>query len=219
MMLCIGTPLKLSELALTCPDLQELKKRISIVIIDDEPFIKQETLRNHGFNIVHFEDIKTINQIIDYPIVICDIKGVGSHFDSKFEGAHLLSEIRKAYPDKFLITYSGKQYDVSYNEILQGVDAAATKDASTEYWVNLLEKGLKSVGDPKERWIRFRKSLVEKGIDAYVIFELEQSFIDSVKRKDSSIMGKVRIPDEIKELVKAFVSISLSQLIGLTINK
>ena len=206
-------PLKLSDLPNTFHELRVLKPHIAIAVIDDEPFLKTDVLRNHGFNISELGDIKAIDQVMAYPIVICDIKGVGKSFGSSFEGAHLLAEIRKSYPDKYLITCSGLQHNVSYNESLNSADASVTKDMPTEYWTTVLEKGLKSVGYPNERWIRFRKNLTEKGVDAFEIFKLEQSFIKSVKNKDSSIMAGHAVPDEIKELVRAFVSIALSQLI------
>lgn len=214
MFITFGTPMKLADLGLTCPELRELKQKTQIAIIDDQPFLRANALRNHGFNIVEMGgEITSIDQVLAYPIVVCDIKGVGKAFGSRFEGAHVLAEIRKSFPDKFLISYSGSEYDVSYNENLGKADKSATKDAQTEYWVALLETGLKAVGDPKERWIRFRKTLLEKGVDLYEVFKLEQAFIKSLNAKDQSIMAKAAVPDEIKELVKAFASVALAQII------
>lgn len=209
-----GDPPRLSSLSLTCPELQELKKRVTIAVIDDQPFLMVEGLRTHGFNIVEMGgDIRSIDQVMAFPIIICDIKGVGKTFGSTYEGAHVLSEIRKTYPDKFLITYSGMQYDVSYNEILISADASATKDANIDYWISVLEAGLKAVGDPKERWFRFRNSLVSKQIDAYELFKLETAFVKSITSKNTSAMSNHVVPDSLKEIVKAFASAALSQII------
>lgn len=214
MFLTIGTPLKLAELGLTCPEFRELKQKTQIAVIDDQPFLRASSLRSHGFNIVELGgEIASVDQVMAYPVVVCDIKGVGKAFGSSFEGAHVLAEIRKAFPDKYLISYSGSEYDVSYNDNLSKADKSATKDAQTEYWVALLEAGLKAVGDPKERWIRFRKTLLEKGVDLYEIFKLEQAFIKSLATKDQSIMAKVAVPDEVKEVVKSFASVALVQII------
>lgn len=210
----IGSPQKLSSLTLTCPELSELKQRNSIAVIDDEQFLMAAALKNHKFNIVEIGgDISSIEQVMAFPIVICDIKGVGKAFGSIYEGAHVISEIRKAYPDKYIITFSGSQYDVSYNKSLNSADVSATKDSNIDYWVSILEKGLKSVGDPKERWLRFRRTMIDKGIDAYDLFKLETAFVKSIKEKNSAPMGNVVVPDEVKEIVKAFASVALGQII------
>jgi hypothetical protein len=106
----IGTPKKLGNLPLTCPEMRILKQKTHIAVIDDEPFHRLEQLRTHGFNITELGDIKAIDQVGSYPIVVCDIKGVGKAFGSPLEGAHVLSEIRKTYPDKYLITFSGATF-------------------------------------------------------------------------------------------------------------
>ncbi len=214
MFIKFGTPKKLSDLGITCPEMPGLKSNNKIAVIDDEPFIKLESLRAHGFNLTELGgDIKSVEQVMAYPIVICDIKGVGKAFGSDKEGAHVLSEIRKSYPDKFLITFSGMTYNASYNESLATADASATKDASVDYWTTLLEKGLKDVGDPRQRWIRFRKNLLDKGIDLFELFKLEQSFIRSIEKRDPSIMKSHPVPDDVRDIVVKFTAIALAQIL------
>ena len=209
-----GHPELLSGLTLTCPELRDLKKNNQIAIIDDRKFLMAKSLQSHGFQLTELGgDIRSVEQVNAYPIVICDIKGVGKSFGSPHEGAHVLAEIRKSYPDKFLITYSGSEYDVSFNESLISADASATKDADVNYWVSTIERGLRAVGDPKERWLRFRRTLVNKGIDAYDLFKLESAFVKSIKNRKPSEMAKVAIPDEVREIVKIFAGIALHQII------
>lgn len=210
----IGTPKKLSDLGITCPDMGDLKSKNKIAVIDDEPFLKFGSLMAHGFNLTELGgDIKSIEQVMAYPIVICDIKGVGKAFGSDKEGAHVLSEIRKSYPDKFLITFSGMTYDASYNESLATADASATKDANVDYWTALLEKGLKDIGDPRQRWIRFRKNLLNEGIDLFELFKLEQAFIKSIEKRDASIMKSHPVPDAVKDIVIKFSVTALTQIL------
>lgn len=209
-----GAPKILSSLGITCPEIQELKSRIKIAVIDDEPFVKMESLRNHGFNLTEIGgDIKSVDQVMAYPIVICDIKGVGKAFGSSKEGAHVLSEIRKSYPDKFLITFSGMTYDASYNESFSSADKSATKDASIDHWIAILEEGLEKVGDPLQRWIRFRKNLLDKGIDLFELFKLEQAFIRSLEKRDESIMKSHPVPPEVRDMVIKFTVSALAQIL------
>src|SRR4051794_31715072 len=76
------------------------RSRVEIAVIDDQEFPYLELLTRHGFRLRHFKDIDDIQAIHAYPIVLCDIKGVGKHFQSRYEGAHLISEFRKRYPAK-----------------------------------------------------------------------------------------------------------------------
>lgn len=213
MFIHFGTPRKLNELTLGCPDISVLKKKMHIAIIDDQPFHRLEALRTHGFNLNPLGDITSVDAVGSFDIVVCDIKGVGSAFGSQYEGAHVLSEIRKSYPDKYLIFFSGSTFDASYTEALSTADASTPKDSNVDQWVALLENGLKSIGDPMQRWIRFRKSLLEKGVDIFEVFLLEQKFISSIKKKDTSLLKMDNLPDEIKVLIANFATFSLKQII------
>ncbi|HWH83023.1 MAG TPA: hypothetical protein VNU71_12390 [Burkholderiaceae bacterium] len=218
MFLHIGRPKRLSELGVTVPDVGELKRRFDIAVLDDEPFVRAQPLRNHGFRITELGgDIKTVDQVAAYPIVICDIRGVGSAFGSRYEGAHVLSEIRKAYPDKYLIAFTGMTYDASYNEKLTSADKSTTKDASIDLWTQLLESGLRSVGDPRERWVRLRATLLSRGVDLYDVLQLEQAFIKSVlDRSAKTFASKAReLPfnNESMDLILKFSAAALVQII------
>lgn len=104
-------------------------------------------------------------------------------------------------------------YDASYNDSLATTDASATKDASIDYWAALLEKGLRSVGDPRQRWVRFRKNLLDEGMDLFELFKLEQAFISSIEKRDASIMKSHPVPAEVKDIVVKFTVVALAQIL------
>lgn len=209
----IGRPKTLAGLRVPALDIDALKRSYQIAVIDDQPFAKANALRNHKFNIIELGDITAVDQIAEYALVVCDIRGVGKSLDSALEGAHLIAEIRKSYPDKFLVSYSGAQFDITYNESLSKVDVSVAKDAQMEQWVSVLETGLGKIGDPKERWLRFRKTLLDRGVDLHQVFELEQSFIKSIEKRDPAKMSAVSVPKEVKDVVAAFIKIALVQII------
>nr|WP_157490436.1 hypothetical protein [Lysobacter enzymogenes] len=208
-----GKPEKLSDLATRSPTEGFLKKEYEIAVIDDNPFGKAEVLRSHGFHIAETGDIRQVDQIASYAVVVCDIRGVGQAFGGVLEGAHLLSEIRKKYPDKFLIAYSGAESNMAYNDSLRSVDVSIPKDSQTEVWVQNLERGLLEVGDPFKRWIRFRTRLAERGVDAYELFKLEQKYIKAITKSDASILERAVASPEVKQLVVAFAKVAVPQLV------
>lgn len=216
----IGRPKALSDLGVTLPELPHLKRSVQIAVIDDESFIWLESLRAHGFNLSEIGgDIRRVEQVSAYPIVVCDIKGVGRAFGSKFDGAHVLGEIRKAYPDKWLIAYTGMTHDITYNERLRVADYVIPKEAPVESWTKALEDGLAAVADPRQRWKRFRLRLLERGAEVYDVFEIEQAFISSIDRRNAALLSdrvhKVDSGKEWKKLAVEFAAVATVQLVEL----
>src|SRR5690554_2440279 len=89
------------------------RSMINVVIVDDEEFVYLEELRRSGFSLSKYDDVPDLQSLEAYPVIICDIKGVGKAFKSRFEGAYLIRELRKKYPFKVLAAYTGSTYDIS----------------------------------------------------------------------------------------------------------
>lgn len=78
------------------------RENFKIAVIDDQNISLIRKLKQHGYQITHFEDIEDIDRLSKYKIIICDIEGVGKQFGSKYQGGHLIQEINKHYPLKYL---------------------------------------------------------------------------------------------------------------------
>lgn len=100
-MLILGKCYELDELNKVIPYQVSNRNLVPIVCIDDQGMQYDQILINHGFNLKVLSDITDIRAVSDYPIVICDIKGIGKSFGSKFEGGHIIEEIHKNYPEKY----------------------------------------------------------------------------------------------------------------------
>lgn len=92
-----------------------------------------------------------------------------------------------------------------------------SKDAPIDYWTQLLEHGLTNVGDPKRRWIRFRATLLDRGVELFDVLELEQAFIKSITRRNSGLLleeaKRLRFQGEIMDLIAKFAGAALAGLI------
>lgn len=219
MFFAIGTPTRLSLIGQEAIDMLEAKSRTEIAVLDDNHFSPKEALVNHKFRIVELgPDIRSIDQISAYHIIICDVAGVGRAFGSNLEGAHLVTEIRKAYPDKFLMAYTGLTYSLAITNALTSADKRMEKDASIEAWVQTLEMGINEVMNPRNRWIRMRKALLERGVELYDVFKLEQAFISSVQQKKPALLANearsLGVSQEVKDLVIKFTATAVASLIG-----
>ena len=91
-MFIIGKTRDLSELKTISNTGSIDRSSVSILCIDDQGLEYENIIRNHGFNIRVLKDIEDIKAVTEYPVVICDIKGVGKAFGSRFEGGHIIKQ-------------------------------------------------------------------------------------------------------------------------------
>lgn len=214
MFIALGSPLSLNEVDVDPLPIKGLKDKFEILIIDDNPPPMLDTLRRSGFRVKDMHDIDTIETVEPYPIVACDIQGIGTRFrpGEINGGLHVLSEIRKYYPDKYLIQYSTKPQPISAS--LNKADVIFPKDTSIEAWQNTIENSLKELGNPKKRWIKIRTRLSFEGVDAYKIFQLEQAYIKNVKQSGAERIDSPKLlanlSPEAKKLIINFASATLS---------
>lgn len=208
---------KLSEIKVLNTSIQKLKKEIKIAVIDDQDFPPTNNLRNLGFNIIPFKDISTLEQVKEYPVIICDIKGIGKEFGGKYEGAFVISELRKSYPDKYIISYSTSSYDLDISSFIQKSDVIASKGATIEEWSSILEKAIKDTSNASIRWKKTRESLLNNDIELSDLLDLEQKYILSINNsknemQDTSLLENIH-NNLIIDIVKEFTSSALVEIL------
>jgi hypothetical protein len=188
MYIILGSPKTLQDLnGLSHLSVGEMRKKTRIAVIDDEVFPKRNALLQHDYQIKEVGDLKDISAIENYPIILCDIKGVGTHFNSPYEGGHLIEEINKFYPNKVIIAYTGERFDPTYNRFFQIADRSIRKDAEDDEWINVLDDSLKIVNDPCEQWKKTRKSLLELNISTLNLVKIEDLYVRSILEEQDLI--------------------------------
>jgi hypothetical protein len=92
------------------------------------------------------------------------------------------------------------------------------KDESIEAWIKNLEVGMDEVVNPRNRWIRMRRALLDRRVEIFDVFKLEQAFIKAVsQRKPDVLANKARelgVNQEVKDLVIKFSATAVATLIG-----
>jgi hypothetical protein len=213
-----GTPLGILDLKKHQKEFNAVSRSIiPIAVIDDEELAYIDILRNHGFNLRQFKDIEDVKAVQSYDIVMCDIKGVGKHFKSRYEGAHLIAEIRKHYPAKILLAYTSHQFDPTYKKFFSMADQVLKKDIDSDEWIESLDAAIKDAVDPVFQWKRLRDYLLTKDTPLSTLIAIEHEFVNSVIRKIEDPFTKSRavnsIPAEVKTaLIQLTKQIVLSAL-------
>jgi len=198
----------------TSEKLDSDKRNLQIAIIDDKEVPYIETLRNNGLNITHHIDIDNFDMIKTYPIIICDIRGVGKKFGSKNEGAHIIQEIRRLYPDKYLIAMSSDVYNIKWAKLLDDADDKIIRDADIDEVIAAINKAVSTMRCSKERWLRVRENLLGKhNLDLFDVWKIEQEFIKAVVQKDKKSFNKSTAVKHSEDIVKGLLVNFISGLI------
>lgn len=196
MYLKFRSPLNLSAIPKIPFNASANRSQFPIAIIDNDPFPYTKELRAHGYSPTELGDINDFRAVAEYPIIACDIMGVGSNFGGSFQGAHVLGEIRRRYPSKFLIAYSGGTFGATYKKYWDMCDVFLRRDGGFEQWVGTLDTAIVALGNPVAHWLRIRKILLDSDTSAFEVFLLEEAYIRSILNEDtydlSKAMGKVR---------------------------
>lgn len=208
---------KLSEVKSLNVSITKLRQEVKIAVIDDQKFAPIDNLRRLGFDITYFQDVSSLEQIKTYPIIICDIKGVGKEFGAKYEGAFVISEIKKSYPDKYVIAYSTASYGLDIAEFIQKADVVSSKGATVEEWSSILESAVKNISDASARWKKTRLSLLDNGIELSDLLDLEQKYILSILNSKNEMIDNNALNNIdnniIVDIIKAFSSTALVEIL------
>ena len=189
------------------------RENVGIAVIDDEPFAPQSNLSSYGFNVVPLGDLRSVNGIAQYDIILCDLMGVGQHFDDKLQGASIIREIKRVFPEKFVIAYTGAAMNANIaRQATEAADDIVRKDVDIEDWVQTLDKYTDLAQDPYCIWLRIRAGLAARGAETKDILRLEDAYVRSVQNgdEDFSEMAEAsrgtRVAEDIRSIIQGLIS-------------
>lgn len=199
----------------------ERRARVSIGVIDDKPFDAKQNLENLGYRVEYLGDPHTIQVVVPHHIILCDLQGVGKSLDPKKQGAFLIDEIKRNYPEKFVIAYTGGMMSQSLTrEAMVRADYFLRKDANIDEWRDRLDAVVGLLVDPVQVWFRYRKALIDRNVDTLEIIRLEDAFVSSVFDRragdDSPFARMLRSPDvkaDVRALGQNLVASGLFHLV------
>ena len=198
----------------------DIKSKIPILIIDDEEFLYKEDLRDEKYNIKCVKTIEDLSAASEYPIVICDVKGVGTQFDPEMGGAFVIRELKKKYPFKQYAVYSGSDYKLELMNNLEGV-ATIKKDAPIEMWRGYCDELIRRASDPKENWKTLRDFLLKNDVALTEVLKLESNFVDIYNNRPADMKF---FPDEklfpnigqdIRAIIQSMIAGGILHMLGI----
>lgn len=120
---------------------------IKICIIDDEGF-DINMLYDLGYkNIRKKMQFESIDEYQDYDIILCDVEGIGNNVDPEKQGLAVAEQIKKVYPEKVVLLYSGKNIE-TFGEMPNVLDGYLRKQSSMSELAKSLDEYYKKPVDP-----------------------------------------------------------------------
>lgn len=166
----------------------EQRSQFKICIIDDTIFETGRLLRSYGYKFQEIGDLKSVHEVKEFDVVLCDLMGVGLNFDIKQQGATLIKEISKNYPTIIIAAYTASS-GWSDQVILaqQYADKFIRKDADQDDWTQALDNLIGLAADPRVLWMRARRALIDQGVDTKEILMLEDAYVESILNNDAKM--------------------------------
>jgi len=189
------------------------RRNYKIAVIDDKDFTPRRPLEHHGYQFELYRDIHDFREVHDFSIILCDLLGVGRRLGGRGQGAHLIKEIKRSYPDKFVIAYTGG-YDPEIGPLaVTHADRYLKKDADIEQWCDILDEAVEARINPVHAWRRIRIRLVQNDIVPIALAELEDRYVRATLAKDCSQLQhllsantQIEIPDDVRSVINSLIA-------------
>lgn len=200
-------------------NLQSQRSKLRIALIDDQLFFHLDGLRDQGFDIVQVGKVSSVNQMEAFDIIACDLRGVGLNLNQKLQGAAVIQELKRIYPNKFVIAYSGSFNRSNMVKIaLEHSDTNIIKSSDLSTWIVTLDDAIGTMLNPIQQWNRSRTRLVELGVTAQTVAELEHAYAKSIvkgnKKGLEKFLSNLGSGEDIKPIVQGLISSALWSLVA-----
>lgn len=198
---------------------QESRGAVKICVIDDKSFAPLENLQRHGFLITRYQDISDIAMVDSYNIILCDLIGVGKQLNPSLQGAHVIQQIKKNYPEKYVVAYTGGTSSDLIQKSITIADHYTQKDTSIDEWCELLDNAISEVANPIIVWKKVRMQLLDCGATPYELTILEHEYVksfeisaDDFKNRLPQTARDLNLSEDLRAILRALVSAAIFSL-------
>lgn len=171
-----------------------LRRKVRIAVIDDEPFQPLENLLDESYDVTFMGGICRAELCERYDILLCDIQSVGVDLNGEEQGAAVVGQIKRIYPDKYVIVYSALDRRSRILRLaLDRSDNFIAKSSSQDLIYSVLDTGVRWILDPEKIWERTNAELRSRNVSTKNIAELEHKFVKSVLSGDPKPLRRLAL--------------------------
>lgn len=173
-------------------EFEELKKRVRIVVIDDEESFPVKLFNAEGYNIEKWDNVKDYGKLEAgvYDIIVLDIKGVAEHISTE-DGLGVLESLKKKNPAQIIIAYSQHSYDLSKSKFWELADEKIAKPSDFLKMKSIIDNLINTKFKP-ERYIQSLHLLLEKNhVNKKIIKKIDSDIYKVIIKKEQPIWQNI----------------------------
>lgn len=180
--------------------IEKIKQNIKILMVDDEKPAIFEYLDARKYNIYYKSDMTYPIEAEPFDIILLDIKGVASERGSSMEGFALAAEIKKEYPLKKVLVYSGSSFHKEVTNRKDEVDGIIPRDEDPDRFCDVIDKNINNYTDYEKQWDIIRQVLKENKLSEKQIDGMRKKYIKIFEKNDTR--GTLAFDKELNTYVK-----------------
>ncbi|MCI8788922.1 MAG: hypothetical protein HFH92_07420 [Lachnospiraceae bacterium] len=175
-------------------NLSNIKKRIKILVVDDESDDIYNILKERQYDVYYKSDMNYAVEAEPFEIVVMDIKGVAKRLQSNMEGFSLACEVKHKYPLKRVCCYSGSIHaEISEQLADRKIDAFFPKDMEMDKVCEKIDSLILGYVDYKQQWEIIRKQLIDCSTSEEDIKVIQEAYEDGFKNGNISRLNNAII--------------------------
>lgn len=173
-------------------NLSNIRKRIKILVVDDESDDIYDILQERQYDVYYKDDMNYAVEAEPFEIVLMDIKGVASRRQSSMEGFSLACEVKRKYPLKRVCCYTGSVHEEISEQLAdKKIDAFFLKDMEMDKVCEKIDRLILDYVDYKQQWEIIRKQLIECKTDEQDIKHIQAAYEEGFTNGNFSQMNSV----------------------------
>jgi CheY-like chemotaxis protein len=204
-------------------DFEEIKKRIKIVIIDDDEFsFPFKMLQESGYTIEWWDKIdeKRLDRLErnHFDIIILDINDITDETISTKDGIGILERLKHVNPYQIIVAFSGREYDIETTSFFKMADDSLKKPVDFIKSKDLIDRIIEQKINLAYLWGSLEQYLIKEGVENKKIKKIEAELISSIKHNRK--FDSIKISDKILKgseigLKAASIILKIITLIGI----
>ena len=164
----------------------ELKKRVRILVIDDDKnSFPLKLFQDEGYAVDYWAHVESVEKLQrgDYDIIILDIGGVAEQWGPE-DGLEILEHLKKVNPSQVVVAFSGRSFDLSKNRFWKLADDSLAKPVNAAKCKRMIDRLIKDKLTVNHFWQTILPVLQEDGLTQHQTDRIERKLVKALLRKD-----------------------------------
>ena len=175
-------------------NLANIRKRIKILIVDDESDEIYNILKERQYDVYYKNDMSYAIEAEPFEIVVMDIRGVASRLQSNMEGFSLACEVKHKYPLKRVCCYSGSVHPEIATQLAdKKIDAFFMKDMEMDKICEKLDQLILDYVDSDKQWEIIKKHLIDWDTNDEEIRVIKRAYDEGFRSGNISLLSNTII--------------------------